>query len=586
MNRSSHKLKQFFLDLFSYTPREEYHFDLPETQEEKAKIVQDHSFEETNPNQELEPLSNINEYLSFSLQDNLTFMKTKYNSLINSDIKIREFSLNIRNRQYGAFIIFIDGMVDSELINRFILHPLMLRNKANTFTGSIEEVSANSLKKNIKIQKKDKFDLTEYIFNSLLPQNDVEKATNFEDIIPKVNFGSCALFVDTINTCFVMDVKGFEKRSIDSPKNELVIKGPQEAFIESIRTNTSLIRRGVNNENLVIEDLTVGKVSKTKCAVCYIKGIANNELIAEVKYRIQNLGIDYLLSSGHLEELIVDHPNSSLPQILWTERPDTSVTYLLEGRVVVLVNGSPFSLVIPATFFDFLTSVEDSNLSYKFANMLRFLRLIAAFITLLRPGLYRAITTYHQELIPTELLSSIVASRSSVPFPIIFEIFLMEISFELIREAGLRVPSAIGSTIGIIGALVLGEAAVSASIVSPILIIIVAITGLSSFAIPNYSLSFHFRISRFIYTILGALGGFLGLAFGLFVYLAILCTMQSFGIPYLAPYVPTMNIGNAGYVSDPIWKKEKRNDALNTKRVRKQEHISMKWRQGGKSNGF
>lgn len=578
---NNHKLKQFFLDLFAYEPEEKYHFTLPETESETAN--EDTTFDDDNKTQELEPLSNIDEYLAFSLKDNLTYIKTKYNTLINSDVKIREFSLNIRNRQYNAFLVFIDGMVDSELINRFILHPLMLRNKANTFTGSVEEVTANSLKKNIKIQKKDKFDLTEYIFNCLLPQNDVEKATNFEEIIPKVNSGSCALFVDTINTCFVMDVKGFEKRSISPPQNELVIQGPQEAFIESIRTNTSLIRRGVNNENLVIEDISVGEVSKTKCSVCYIKGIANNELIAEVKYRINNLGIDYLLSSGHLEQLIVDHPNSTLPQILWTERPDTSVTYLLEGRVVVLVNGSPFSLVMPATFFDFLTSVEDSNLSYKFANMLRFLRVLAAFITLLLPGLYIAITTYHQELIPTELLSSIVASRSSVPFPIIFEIFLMEISFELIREAGLRAPSAIGSTIGIIGAIVLGDAAVSASIVSPILIIIVAITGLASFAIPNYSLSFHFRISRFIYTILGALGGFLGIAFGLFVYLAILCTIKSFGMPYLAPYVPVTDIRNSGYNSDPIWKKEKRSDALNTKRTRKQDHISMKWRQGGKA---
>ena len=452
MDNSNKKFKDFFYKLFAYSPRKEYDFTLIGTENEENATD---TLDEEDSKEQLEPLSDIDEYLAFSLTDNLNYIKTKYNSMINSDIKIREFSLNIRNRRYNAFIIYIDGMVDSEIINRFILHPLMLRNKANTYNGSVEEVSANSLKKNIKIQKKDKFDLTEYVFNSLLPQNDVTKATNFNKIIPQVNFGSCALFVDTINTCFVMDVKGFEKRSISPPTNELVIKGPQESFIESIRTNTSLIRRGVNNENLVIEDINVGKVSKTKCAVCYVKGIANNDLIAEVKYRINNLGIDYLISSGHLEELIVDHPNSTIPQILWTERPDTTVTYLLEGRVIVLINGSPFSLVIPATFFDFLTSVEDSNLSYKFSNMLKFLRILSVFITLLLPGIYIAITTFHQELIPSELLSSIVAARSSVPFPVIFEIFLMEISFELIREAGLRAPSAIGSTIGIIGAIVL-----------------------------------------------------------------------------------------------------------------------------------
>lgn len=564
------KLKQFLSDLFIYKPKKVYDFTLPESQQEMKSDKNLLNSE----SEELKPLTDINKELSYSLEDNLTYIQTRYNTLINSDIKIRKFSLNIQNKTYDAFLLYIDGMVNNQLINQFIINPLMKNNidkkqnniKINPFTNRIIENQNTAL------------DLINQIENCILPQNDLTKSSNFNDIIPKVNSGSCALFIDTISISFVMDVKGFEKRAISPPQNELVIQGPQEAFIESIRTNTSLLRRGVNNENLIIENITVGTVSKTQCAVCYVKGIANNELISEVKYRINNLSIDYLLSTGQLEELIVDHPYSTLPQILWSERPDTTVTYLLEGRVVVLINGSPFSLIAPATMFDFMVSVEDTNMHYKFANMLRFLRLLSGFITLLLPGFYIAITTFHQELIPTELLSSIIAARNSVPFPIIFEIFLMEISFELIREAGLRVPSAIGSTIGIIGALVLGDAAVSASIVSPILVIIVAITGLSSFAIPNYSLSFHFRLTRFIYTILGALGGLLGLAFGLFIYAAVLCSLKSFGVPYLSPYVPVTDAGIGGYISNPIWKKEKRNDILSTKRVRKQEDISMKWR--------
>ena len=564
------KLKQFLSDLFIYKPKKVYDFTLPESQQEMKSDKNLLNSE----SEELKPLTDINKELSYSLEDNLTYIQTRYNTLINSDIKIRKFSLNIQNKTYDAFLLYIDGMVNNQLINQFIINPLMKNNidkkqnniKINPFTNRIIENQNTPL------------DLINQIENCILPQNDLTKSSNFNDIIPKVNSGSCALFIDTISISFVMDVKGFEKRAISPPQNELVIQGPQEAFIESIRTNTSLLRRGVNNENLIIENITVGTVSKTQCAVCYVKGIANNELISEVKYRINNLSIDYLLSTGQLEELIVDHPYSTLPHILWSERPDTTVTYLLEGRVVVLINGSPFSLIAPATMFDFMVSVEDTNMHYKFANMLRFLRLLSGFITLLLPGFYIAITTFHQELIPTELLSSIIAARNSVPFPIIFEIFLMEISIELIREAGLRVPSAIGSTIGIIGALVLGDAAVSASIVSPILVIIVAITGLSSFAIPNYSLSFHFRLTRFIYTILGALGGLLGLAFGLFIYAAVLCSLKSFGVPYLSPYVPVTDAGIGGYISNPIWKKEKRNDILSTKRVRKQEDISMKWR--------
>ena len=259
--------------------------------------------------------------------------------------------------------------------------------------------------------------------------------------------GNCALFVETLSTAFDIDVKGFKQRSVDVPNNEIVIKGPHEAFVENIRTNTSLIRRIVNNENLIIENLEVGKVTKTKCAVCYIKDIANEDLINEVKYRLNNLEIDSLLSAGELEQLIVDSNILGIPEMLSTERPDKATKYLLNGRVVVIVNGTPYGIIIPAVLIDFLSSPEDTNLKVSFANFLRGLRILASFITLLLPGLYVAITSFHQEILPTGLLYSILASRENVPFPIILEILLMEFSFELIREAGLRVPSPIGPTI-------------------------------------------------------------------------------------------------------------------------------------------
>ena len=259
--------------------------------------------------------------------------------------------------------------------------------------------------------------------------------------------GNCALFVETLSSAFDIDVKGFKQRSVDVPNNEIVIKGPHEAFVENIRTNTSLIRRIVNNENLIIENLEVGKVTKTKCAVCYIKDIANEDLINEVKYRLNNLEIDSLLSAGELEQLIVDSNILGIPEMLSTERPDKATKYLLNGRVVVIVNGTPYGIIMPAVLIDFLSSPEDTNLKVSFANFLRGLRILASFITLLLPGLYVAITSFHQEILPTGLLYSILASRENVPFPIILEILLMEFSFELIREAGLRVPSPIGPTI-------------------------------------------------------------------------------------------------------------------------------------------
>lgn len=233
---------------------------------------------------------------------------------------------------------------------------------------------------------------------------------------------------------------------------------------------------------------------------------------------------------------------------------------------------------MPATLIDFMSSPEDTNLKPYFANFLRSLRLLSSIITLLLPGLYVAVTSFHQEILPTELLYSILSSRENVPFPIIFEILIMEISFELIREAGLRVPSPVGPTIGIVGALVLGQAAVSASIVSPILIIIVALTGIASFAIPDFSFGFHLRFFRFGFVLLGYIAGFLGIAMGLFVYIATLCNIRSFGVPFTIPFAPAMNSKGNGYFINPIWKQEYRATYLAPKKEKAQEKISKKWK--------
>ena len=237
---------------------------------------------------------------------------------------------------------------------------------------------------------------------------------------------------------------------------------------------------------------------------------------------------------------------------------------------------------MPSTLVDFLSTTEDANLNYKFSRLTKILRIIACIIALLLPGIYVSITYFHTELIPTELLFAIISSRRTIPFSIIVELLVMEIAFELVREAGLRIPSPIGSTISIVGALILGEAAVNASIVSPFLIIIVALTGLASFAIPNYSLGFHLRLTRFVYTFLGAIAGFLGIAFGLFIHASILAHLNSFGVPYLAPYVPPTYINENKFLIAPFWKKEIRLDALNTDRVQQQKKYSMQWKKGGK----
>lgn len=425
--------KSMLTSLFLYKePQNNYEFSLSEVDSESK----------TNESIYNEPLpdKSSNQAIYSSLSVNLDYVKSKYNTLINSDIILREFKLIIKGKEYNALLLFIDGMINSNSINDFILKPLMLKADTKPTQGAC--VVAN----NITVRRVKKFNLEEYIYNSLVPQNDMEKVTKFKDVFDRVNMGDCGLFIDTLPLAFAIDVKGFESRSISEPKNEIVVRGSQESFVEKLRTNTSMLRRLINNENLIIENASVGKVSKTKVAICYIKDIANDDLVAEVKYRINNLNVDNIISSGQLEQLIQDN-NSMFPQLIASERPDKSANHLLEGRVVVIVNGSPYALIMPGVFIDFLSSPEDVNLKYQYSNLLKIVRIIAFLITLFLPGLYVAISNYHTELLPTELLFTIAASRNTVPFPVIFEILLMEISFELIREAGLRVPTPIGPTI-------------------------------------------------------------------------------------------------------------------------------------------
>lgn len=536
--------KDYFNKLIKYTPQI-YNFSIMNTNSDSQSTL---SSETSQKNYKV--FSNINE--------NLDFLKSQYNTLICPDVIIREFNMFAYNKNHKCFIIYIDGLVDSISINDFILKSLMMEKHRynNPFEGN----------------------LLEYVDNCLLPQNSVTKVQDFQDVYSGINMGDCLLFIDTLNIAFDIDVKNYTQRSISTPENESVIKGPQEGFVENFRTNTSIIRRIINNENLVIETIPVGKISQTKCGVCYLKNIANNDLVAEARYRLSNLDVDSLLSTGQLEQLIESDEGFGIPQLLSTERPDKCAKYLFQGRVVILVNGNPYALILPATIEDFLFSPEDTNLRPLFANFLRGIRILATLITLLLPGVYMAIASFHQEILPTPLLFSILASRRNVPFPIIFEILLMEISFELIREASLRVPSLIGSSIGIVGALILGDAAVNAGFVSSTLIIIVAIAGISSFAIPDFSFGFHVRMFRFWFIALGATAGFLGIGVGLFIYISMICSLKSFGLPYTIPIAPDINTKGNGMYVPPVWKQEYRAVFISPKKRQSQGKISMKWK--------
>ncbi|MDT8716896.1 spore germination protein [Clostridium sp. 19966] len=543
------KLREKLPNLFLFNePEKKEEFILRETEEEKASS-EDNSNADTNDNPKV----------NAALIDNLNYLKGRYSVPLNADVITREFSITIGDKKTNAFIIFFDGMIDKKSINDNVLEPLMLLSSLN-----IKYIDENNIAACVK--------------NQLLPYNQIKETAEFIKLMDEVSSGSCALFIDGLDICFCADVKGYEHRSVEKPNNELVIRGPQEGFNETLRVNTALIRKRIKNENLIVENIEVGARSKTPCAVLYIKDIVNDSLINEIRKRISSIDTDYIIDSGELEQFIEDKTFFPAPQMLGTERPDRVASMLLEGRVGIIVNGSPYCLVAPITFYDLMHSPEDIYTRFPIGNLLRFIRLIGVFSALLLPSFYIAITNFHHEMIPTSLLLAIEASREKVPFPSVLEILLMELSFELIREAGIRIPGPIGPTLGIIGAIILGQAAVAANIVSPILIIIVAVTGIGSFAMPNFDLGLQFRILRFGYIILAAMSGFLGIATGIFIHGLYLCSAKSFGVPFLAPYAPKTSGGyRSEFIKAPIWAQEERADYFNTKDSKKQPNKSRGW---------
>ena len=307
-------LKNIFKKVFSYIKPDNYNFSL----------------EKDNCNKQANNSSDDLEIFP-AIDINLEIIKEKYNLEKNSDINIREFNLPIKTKNYKAFLIYIDGVINQNSINDFILEPLLLRNSINTFTNKSEDKEEN-YSKNISLKKVKKFDLGNYLINNLIPQNRIISSKTFKDVIQNVNYGFCALFVDCLDSALCIEVKDFKGRQFDKPQNEAVIRGAHQSFVENFRINTSLIRKIINNEQLTIEENSVGKITNTKIGICYLNNIANSNLVNEVKKRINNLSVDYLLSSGNLEQLIKDKLNSIYPQSVATERPDRVCQYLLERK--------------------------------------------------------------------------------------------------------------------------------------------------------------------------------------------------------------------------------------------------------------
>lgn len=494
--------------------------------------------------------------ISRNLKENLEYIKSIFAVPQNFDFIIREFDIKFDNCSIPAFLVFYDGLVNQTYINRDIMRSLIQSG------GKVNEEEKPS----------------EAIYRRLITLAPLVQEEDMSAAVEKLTFGNCIIFADGCDVCFSADVKGWENRGVNQPIREATLSGPQEAFTEIIMTNLALIRKILKDPSLVAENIPVGTVSKTPCALLYIKGVTNKELVKEVRFRLKNIETEYIFSSGDIEMLLEARSFFPITHTLKTERPDRAAAMLAEGKVIVIVQGSPFVLILPTTAADLIEASEDNYARVPEANFMRLVRIGGLAVSVLLPGIFIAIMLFHHEFLPTDLLLAIEASREVVPFSLTVELILMELAFELIKEASVRVPSPVGSTLGIIGGLILGQAAVDANIVSPISIIIVSVAGLGAFASPSVELSRSLSVIRFIFMIFGSFAGLLGTTLVFFVLLAVNSASSTFGVPFLSPLTPRNgDFALDGMFVKPIWKKELRPQSLNTQNPVRQPHISRKW---------
>jgi len=455
--------------------------------------------------------------ISEDLDENFTYIQDIFEDCY--DVQLHRFIIG--TRKIGGFLAYITDLVDNNAVNERILDNLVTDSRIADFDGVP--------------RKKDLIDVVRYGLTSV---GEVKEVHTIKDVVNNILLGACVLFIHGSSSGLSFGVKIYEGRSVSQPITQEVITGPMEAFNESVDTGVSLIRNRIKTPNLKMEKFQIGRLTKTKVIVSYIKGIVREGVVEEVRERLKKIDIDGILDSGHLEELIGDNPYSPFPQTGYYERPDTCAGALLEGRVVILVDGSPFALVAPNVFVDLLTAAEDSYNKYLFVTFMRTLRYITSGMALFLPAIYIAVITFHQEMIPTSLLTTIAGPYAGIPFPAVVEVLLLEFLFEILREAGVRLPKPVGQAVSIVGALIIGEAAVQAGLFARSTIIVAATTGISSFTIPGYGFGRVIRVLRFILIILAASFGIFGIMIGALVILTHLSGLRSFGVPYLSPLSP------------------------------------------------
>ncbi|MEH7380922.1 spore germination protein [Bacillus sp. JJ1533] len=507
---------------------------------------------------------------------------------ISSDIKqtVEEFKqifdkdLDFSTRRFHLFgetlsvVLYMSSLVDQEKVDRDMIKPLQEHRLCNQ-----SELSSKSL--------------TSILLKDVLYHCSGTSESGMSALLSGLLRGKCVVLIDGSEHALLLDAFKPEKRGLAQPETERVVRGPRDGFIEQIMTNVSLLRYRLPVPEFRVEHMEVGRRTKTRVGICYMEGIVNQELLNEVKKRLDRIDIDRILDAGYIEQFIEDNPRSPFPQVQNTERPDKAVGNLLEGRIVLLVDGSPFVLVVPAIFNQFYQTSEDYNERFLITSAVRLIRFMSLIFSLTFSSFYVTVLSYHPEMIPAKFVVAASSGRAGVPFPAFIEVLLMEVAMEILREATVRMPQQVGGALSIVGVLVIGQAAVLAGFVSPITVVIIALSTIGSFATPSYNAATAFRMLRFPLIILAGTFGLLGLAFGVIFILNHMLSLRSFGLPYMAPVAPGNFTGmKDSFIRAPLrWLKNRPAEIKpqDVKRMEpKEERIpksSLNGQEDGDSNG-
>ncbi len=475
--------------------------------------------------------------ISKNLEKNITIIENAFQNC--GDIVKRHFFVG-EKKDIAVYMIYTDNIVNGNAIEESILTNIMNRCR-------IDGKKEGMLKR---------------LNEEVIAIGEMNEVKTFQEIFDAVLLGDTILLMDGNDIALQASTKGFPSRGVSEAKTEVVVQGPKDAFTEIGATNIVLIRRRIRDTKLKVKRTKVGKRSKTDVAILYMEDIVRKEILQEVEYKINQIDIDVVLDSGYIDQLLENRWLSPFPQLQMTERPDKAASALLEGRVVIVIDNTPFVVIAPATLNVFFQAAEDYYDRWEIMSFIRLIRYCAGFLAVALPGLYIALTVFHPSMLPTNLALKIAETRQNIPFPAVGEILIMELAFELLREAGIRLPSPVSSTIGIVGGIIIGQAAVEAGIVSPSVVIVSALTGICTFVIPNIALVSGLRLTKYIVLIFSAFLGLYGFWLALILMLIHMASLKSFHIPFLYPFC-SASVNNYNDLEDsifrlPLWFMKKR----------------------------